>query len=1140
MTSFDGSDVIQCITGGGEGIEQLAVSRCWPIALYILQLSLGSGDESFTRRALAAGGMAVPPSLPDRLTRAANQPPLLTQLLFVAVNSLTDVLLKSAKLGSDAEGPSEAETCAAVVAVTTAWTRASAAGGSLASVSMADLAAAGCQGPLLSKLAQLFAAAAYRWYPGEWPGAMDLLMALVTPSPTSVSRHSLELFLRMVQQLDAVVVARDNPNRSSDALVAAARVKDALRDTGMAARLVGTLHGVATQVPDAAPLALDDLAPFLEWVDISLACEAAPMLLSALRAPQVQVASAACWYEIASKGMPAPDKLALMEQVGLLNVLGEELVAPPGSSSRRTYERLPVEVRPFVTPCRAARSDEDAEFIRAVCRILHTLAAELPTNSQLAADLLSLALGLALAGGHRTSLATASVSFARMRKGGAVSDAAASALLLVAARRIEYPEDYAFDPSDRDDAEEDFDADRHEAVQLWRAVARAHPTVAAKLVMSLLEEVSSPRSNTNGAADGSGKAKDDVVRLGSITSPRGGVFNWAEFELALHLLMVLGDAVDSASSHALAQSNYWQTAVGAAVRVNTPRDVPSCVDAARFDLVYKFHRYLATDMQALASVVETLAEAALRFRPRAAYTLLRISKPNKDALRSMAPFLMAVCGTAVTNTDLAGLGSPDLAHLLEAGSVVCGTHQFPEAELVECFLNVVNAVGARMDPLLLPAAQQHDELALAGLAAAVQCLAALTKGIHASGATNEPGSPTSMSPSLSMSLSRSANDVTSVATASGRSTPAPSDGRESPSAGDQFDSCLGRAMQLAATARRAGEVSQDVRAGYLTFLRCVCESVGPASFVQAAPSAVALALQTDQVFGVADVTALLRFLSQIASRGGPSAGAVLAGLWLPLLQHVFGAVAQASAADATPTSSVTSEARREVAELQKTFYTYVQALAAGGVVSVMLEPADNLNALVPVLESLGEGARFAAQPGVSKAAFLSARALAVELYGVSQDALDYIDHSSTASSHTATMSEGESVDAFVQCMYNVLLPATVYLGLSDSFDLQDAQSRTTLAEAAALLMCAYARRPSEVERYLTTSLLPSLPNCSPTDAASFVSALAATLQGVAAAHVQSGGGSAAGSQRFDVYSAAGRKFKRVLLAFTEAVRGAQE
>ena len=334
-------------------------------------------------------------------------------------------------------------------------------------------------------------------------------------------------------------------------------------------------------------------------------------------------------------------------------------------------------------------------------------------------------------------------------------------------------------------------------------------------------------------------------------------------------------------------------------------------------------------------------------------------------------------------------------------------------------------------------------------------------------------------------------------------------------------------------------MSQDVRAGYLTFLRCVCESVGPAAFVQAAPSAVALALQTDQVFGVADVTALLRFLSQIAGRGGPSAGAVLAGLWLPLLQHVFGAVAEASAADSSSPSSVTSEARREVAELQKTFYTYVQALAAGGVVSVMLEPADNMNALVPVLESLGEGTRFAAQPGVAKAAFLSARAMTVELYGVAQDALDYLDHSSTASSHTATVNEGESVDAFVQCLYNVLLPATVYLGLADAFDLQDAQSRTTLAEAAALLMCAYARRPSEVERYLTTSLLPSLPNCSPTDAASFVSALSSTLQGVAAAQAQSGANAPGNTQRFDIYSAAGRKFKRILLAFCQAVRGAQ-
>lgn len=177
---------------------------------------------------------------------------------------------------------------------------------------------------LKTKLAVVITLLIKRDYPSRWPTAFTELMALLPKGASMV-----EMYFRILVAINEEIVEFD-AQRSQAEAAANMRIKDAMRESSCMADTVDAIYNVLVNADASAVMvelsysALETLKRYISWVDIGLVVNdrILPLLFKMLReSAALRCPAANCLFEIIDKGMTPAKKLALFQQLAIIDVL---------------------------------------------------------------------------------------------------------------------------------------------------------------------------------------------------------------------------------------------------------------------------------------------------------------------------------------------------------------------------------------------------------------------------------------------------------------------------------------------------------------------------------------------------------------------------------------------------------------------------------------------------------------------------------------------------------------------------------------------------------------------------------------------------------------------------------------------------
>lgn len=177
---------------------------------------------------------------------------------------------------------------------------------------------------LKTKLAVVVTLLIKRDYPDRWSTAFSDLMALLPKGASMV-----EMYFRILLAINEEIVEFD-PQRSQAEAAHNMRIKDAMRETTVMAETFDAIYNVLVNCDVSAVMgqlsysALETLKRYISWVDITLIVNdrILPLLFKMLRESEtLRCPAANCLFEIIDKGMTPQKKLAMLQQIQVLELL---------------------------------------------------------------------------------------------------------------------------------------------------------------------------------------------------------------------------------------------------------------------------------------------------------------------------------------------------------------------------------------------------------------------------------------------------------------------------------------------------------------------------------------------------------------------------------------------------------------------------------------------------------------------------------------------------------------------------------------------------------------------------------------------------------------------------------------------------
>lgn len=178
---------------------------------------------------------------------------------------------------------------------------------------------------LKTKLAVVVTLLIKRDYPDRWPTAFAELMALLPKGASMV-----EMYFRILVAINEEIVEFD-AQRSQAEANANMRIKDAMRESSTMSDTIDAIYNVlvncdaSTVMVELSYSALETLKRYISWVDIGLIVNdrILPLLFKMLReSAALRCPAANCLFEIIDKGMTPEKKVALFQQLNIIEVLG--------------------------------------------------------------------------------------------------------------------------------------------------------------------------------------------------------------------------------------------------------------------------------------------------------------------------------------------------------------------------------------------------------------------------------------------------------------------------------------------------------------------------------------------------------------------------------------------------------------------------------------------------------------------------------------------------------------------------------------------------------------------------------------------------------------------------------------------------
>ncbi|KAI9905990.1 hypothetical protein PsorP6_014290 [Peronosclerospora sorghi] len=178
---------------------------------------------------------------------------------------------------------------------------------------------------LKTKVAVVLTRLITRDFPDRWPTAFTDLLALLPLGAALV-----ELYFRILGTIHEEIVEVDVHRTSADEAARNMKVKDAMREgtcmrESMDAMTRVLVHANASDVMQRlSASALETLEKYISWVDLTLVVNDTlwPVLIQLVRESNaLRCAAAHCLVEIMEKGMTPDKKLALLQQVQVLELV---------------------------------------------------------------------------------------------------------------------------------------------------------------------------------------------------------------------------------------------------------------------------------------------------------------------------------------------------------------------------------------------------------------------------------------------------------------------------------------------------------------------------------------------------------------------------------------------------------------------------------------------------------------------------------------------------------------------------------------------------------------------------------------------------------------------------------------------------
>lgn len=183
---------------------------------------------------------------------------------------------------------------------------------------------------LLNKVAQLIVALIAADYPHVWPGAFQqcVLPLITTPSAANgapgVTHESVSMFFRLLRTVDEDVTSVRAAQINDTHRITSIRVKDAMRDDCVVKIVDVCIEAI--HEPKFASQALDILARYVEWVDISLIAQERILkpvyeAITSASACQWRGAAAAAFRAIVQKRMTPVPKAKFLRSLDVQELL---------------------------------------------------------------------------------------------------------------------------------------------------------------------------------------------------------------------------------------------------------------------------------------------------------------------------------------------------------------------------------------------------------------------------------------------------------------------------------------------------------------------------------------------------------------------------------------------------------------------------------------------------------------------------------------------------------------------------------------------------------------------------------------------------------------------------------------------------
>ncbi|KAF2069462.1 hypothetical protein CYY_009217 [Polysphondylium violaceum] len=178
-----------------------------------------------------------------------------------------------------------------------------------------------------NKYSQIVALLFKQEYPEQWPSFFDDYLSLLNLGPSVI-----DIFLRICKAIDEQVVSL--AYRSSAELAQNTLIKDTMRDHAIE-KIVKSWYDIlvlfSSSNPSLINITLQNIKHYVGWIDINLIVndKFIPLFCKFLSLKSVREEACHCFREIINKGMEPYNKLSLIQQLQIKNIISSTVLDDP-------------------------------------------------------------------------------------------------------------------------------------------------------------------------------------------------------------------------------------------------------------------------------------------------------------------------------------------------------------------------------------------------------------------------------------------------------------------------------------------------------------------------------------------------------------------------------------------------------------------------------------------------------------------------------------------------------------------------------------------------------------------------------------------------------------------------------------------